>query len=47
MPVVEGVGEFHDHMGVVKLLHSSLVDCHQPAANEVDDELRMVFKDTH
>ena len=45
--VVEVVAEFPHHMEVVKLVHSSLVDWHQPAVNEVYDELRMGFKDTH
>ena len=32
------VGELHDHL--VRLVHPSLVDWHQPTVNEVDDEFR-------
>ena len=40
MPVVGEVGEFPGHMGLVRLLHASYVDWHQPAVNEVDNEFR-------
>ena len=38
MPVVEEVrevGEFPEHMGLMRLVHTSLVDLHQPTVNVV------------
>ena len=34
------VGGFPEYLVVVRLVHPSLVDWHQPTVNEVDDEFR-------
>ena len=37
MPVVEVVGGYPDLLRLVRLVHPSLVGCHQPTVNEVDE----------